>query len=79
MRVLAGILRVAIGLDRSYEARVQRINVTIEPDRVLIEAIARPGADVSLELYAADERSALFAETLGRRVEFAPASGRSRG
>ena len=68
VRVLAGLLRVAIGLDRSHESRVSSLAAaTLDP--LLIEVTARASMDISLELYAATERSGLLAEGLGRAVE----------
>ncbi len=68
VRVLAGLLRVAIGLDRSHENRVAYVAAS-SLDPLRIEVTPRDGADISLELYAANERSGLLAEALGRPVE----------
>ena len=62
VRKLAGILRVAIGLDRSHAASVSSLRVFLEDGRVEIEPIAAPGADLDVEIYAAAERSKLMAE-----------------
>ena len=71
VRVLAAILRVAIGLDRSHEARVARVDVELDPDTVTLRAVPAPhaGGDLDLELYAAGERKELLESVLGRRVE----------
>ena len=69
VRVLAGILRVAIGLDRSYDARVRSVSVADARGRLVITVHARRRDDTSLEIYAATERSPLLAEVLGRRIE----------
>ena len=68
MRTLAGILRVAIGLDRSHRGRVASVRVEVHPKRVVVLADAEPGADIGLELYAANERKALLERVLDRRV-----------
>jgi exopolyphosphatase/guanosine-5'-triphosphate,3'-diphosphate pyrophosphatase len=68
VRVLAGILRVAIGLDRSHDGRVQRVSVAKRRGALVVEAHGAPGVDLGLELYAAGERSDLLAEALGRKV-----------
>jgi exopolyphosphatase/guanosine-5'-triphosphate,3'-diphosphate pyrophosphatase len=85
VRVLSGLLRVAIGLDRSQEGRVADVAVARRGRRVTVTAIpaatrparrsARPGdtADIDLELYAANERSGLLAEALDREVRVARA------
>lgn len=70
VRVAAAALRVAIGLDRSRSRRVAGLKVTDEGDRVVIEVVpSSPEADVSLETWAAGERTALLAEVLGVPVE----------
>lgn len=74
VRVLAGILRVAIGLDRSHRRRVRGIRVSVDPKRVTVFVTPDPGPerDVGLELYAANERKDLLERLLGRRVELLP-------
>lgn len=62
VRKLAGILRVAIGLDRSHAAAVSSLRVFLDDGRIEIEPIAAPGADLDVEIYAAAERSKLMAE-----------------
>jgi exopolyphosphatase / guanosine-5'-triphosphate,3'-diphosphate pyrophosphatase len=69
VRVLSGILRVAIGLDRSHDGRVQSLTAQMHGDRLVVEAIARRGKEISLELYTASERSGLLEEVLGHRVD----------
>ncbi len=74
VRVLAGLLRVAIGLDRSHDGRVERIEIAAAQGNgrrktpVTIVAIAHGGADLALEVYAANERRGLLEEVLGRPV-----------
>ena len=69
VRALAGMLRVAIGLDRTHRGRIKGVRAEIHPKRVVVLAEAVPGADVALELYAANERKELLERVLGRRVE----------
>jgi exopolyphosphatase/guanosine-5'-triphosphate,3'-diphosphate pyrophosphatase len=69
VRVLAGMLRVAIGLDRSHDGRVAGLRVHVRGRRVVIEARPRGRADLDLELYTANDRSGLLAEVLDRPVE----------
>jgi exopolyphosphatase/guanosine-5'-triphosphate,3'-diphosphate pyrophosphatase len=75
VRVLAGMLRVAIGLDRSHTGRVRTVTVDDDGEVLTITAKGPRAADLSLELYAANERSGLLADALGRRVEVVSASG----
>lgn len=70
VRVLAGILRVAVGLDRNHGARVQSVTAREGTGGALtVEVTPAPGQDVSLELYAANGRADLMAEALGSPVE----------
>jgi exopolyphosphatase/guanosine-5'-triphosphate,3'-diphosphate pyrophosphatase len=71
VRVLAGLLRVAIALDRSHSGRVDRIWVRSDSDATSLEIDVRPsnGFDVDLEVQTAEERKALLEEVLDRRVE----------
>lgn len=69
IRVLAGILRVAIGLDRSHDQRVNGIDVNFDDDddgSIELTVVAKD--DVDLEVYAARQRCDLLADELGREV-----------
>jgi exopolyphosphatase/guanosine-5'-triphosphate,3'-diphosphate pyrophosphatase len=66
VRTLAGMLRVAIGLDRRHAAVVTTMRVIITDDAIRLEPIAH--GDIDLEIYAAHERSRLLADTFERRV-----------
>jgi exopolyphosphatase / guanosine-5'-triphosphate,3'-diphosphate pyrophosphatase len=69
VQILAGLLRVAIGLDRSHDGRVDDLEMSWTLPLQLI-AVPRPdladGDDLELELYAANQRNALLAEQLDR-------------
>jgi exopolyphosphatase/guanosine-5'-triphosphate,3'-diphosphate pyrophosphatase len=69
VRRLAAVLRIAIGLDRSHEARVERTAVDLDGDAVRITLHPEGEAPIDLEAHAADLRSGLLAEVLGRPVE----------
>ncbi len=67
--LLAGLLRVAIGLDRTHEGRIGALHVVPSAsDRVEVEVVASDGADLTLELHSAHDRSSLLAESLGCEV-----------
>jgi exopolyphosphatase/guanosine-5'-triphosphate,3'-diphosphate pyrophosphatase len=69
VQVLAGLLRVAIGLDRSQEGRVAGITVSRRGPRITVHATpAAATDDLDLELYAANERAPLLRDVLGRDV-----------
>ncbi len=69
VRWLAGILRVAIALDRTRSAVVEDLDVTVEPARLSIRAQVSNNADSSTELFTANARSAMLASAAGRVVE----------
>lgn len=68
VRVLAGLLRIAIGLDRSHAESVRSVRVFLDDDLVRIEPVGEPDVDLDVEIYAARERSDLLAEGLGVEV-----------
>jgi exopolyphosphatase/guanosine-5'-triphosphate,3'-diphosphate pyrophosphatase len=69
VRTLAGILRVAIGLDRAHRGSVEALRCREDGDRLVIEVEPTAGADTEVEMWSADERKGLLAEVLGRPVE----------
>jgi len=71
VRTLAAILRIAISLDRTHDGRVEGVRAVRRRRRLVVEALPRPGADVGLEVYTANERSGLLADVLGLEVEVA--------
>lgn len=82
VRTLAGILRIAIGLDRTHRSQVAGLRIEISQAdmsddmisgltarSVVITAIAAAtDRDLSLEIYAANERGELLAEVLDASV-----------
>jgi len=71
VRHLAGILRIAIGLDRTHRSQVVdlRVDVAPSPDSMthtlVITAVPVDGdTDLALEIYAANERRELLCEVL---------------
>jgi exopolyphosphatase/guanosine-5'-triphosphate,3'-diphosphate pyrophosphatase len=75
VRTLAGILRVAIGLDRAHRGTVGALHVREDGDSILIEVQPTEGADTSVEVWSAEERKGLLAEVLDRPVELAVSEG----
>ena len=75
VRRLAGLLRVAIGLDRRHERRVCDVTARREDSVLQITLTAAPNVagDVSLEIYAAQERSDLLATELALEVRISSA------
>ncbi len=69
VRCLAGILRIAIGLDRNHAARVADVEVLEQGKGLVVMAIPAPGEDIGLELYAAGARRDLLEGVLGIGIE----------
>ena len=72
VQILAGLLRIAIALDRSHKGRVERIVVSAkqDEDEVVIAVQQRDGFDADLEVQTAEDRKGLLEEVLSRRVRF---------
>jgi exopolyphosphatase / guanosine-5'-triphosphate,3'-diphosphate pyrophosphatase len=79
VRVLAGILRLAIALDRVHDNAVAGLSIVADPakdpgadrgadDAVVIGVSPRDGASLELALYAASDRKGLLEDVLGRPV-----------
>lgn len=65
---LAGLLRVAIGLDRTHARVVRSLRCEDARDGLHLVLDVAPGADPSLERYVAEERKSLLEATLGTPV-----------
>ncbi len=72
VRAMAGLLRVAIGLDRNHDGAVERVNVKDEGDVVRVELVGE--GDLGLEAYTAAERRGLLAELLQAELAIEPAA-----
>lgn len=68
VRCCAGLLRIAIGLDRTHGAKVAAV-VVATGKTLNITAIGRDGADLGLEVYSAAQRADLASEALGMPVQ----------
>jgi len=65
VRAAAGVLRVAIGLDRSHAQVVIGVRAEWVDDQLhIVVQPASPDADTALEVYAANERSGLLADVM---------------
>lgn len=67
VRVLAGILRLAEGLDRSHTQAITQLEASLEPGRLALRLHA--AADVELELWAAHRHAVALAEALEVTIE----------
>jgi exopolyphosphatase/guanosine-5'-triphosphate,3'-diphosphate pyrophosphatase len=75
VRALAGILRVAIGLDRSHDQRVEEVHTSVRDGALVVGLVPAGPAPLDLELFAASERRGLLEEVLGRPVVLEVAGG----
>jgi exopolyphosphatase/guanosine-5'-triphosphate,3'-diphosphate pyrophosphatase len=75
VRILAGLLRVAIALDRTHSRVVRDVDVRDEGSVLVVVPLV--DGDASLERYTARERLGLMADALGVEVRIAaePAGG----
>ena len=64
---LSALLRIAEFLERSKSQVVQRLDVRLYPDGVLIEVLA--SGDASVEIWDASRRTGLFRKAFGMTVE----------
>jgi len=69
VRALAGILRIAIGLDRTQDGRVKKIETSLTDDGLEITFKTAKSLEAELNIYAATERRTLLSDVLGRRVK----------
>jgi exopolyphosphatase/guanosine-5'-triphosphate,3'-diphosphate pyrophosphatase len=74
VRRLAGMLRIAEGLDRGHTAIVEKVALEICPTRLTIKAVPRyADADLSLECWGAQEQADVLAKVFAREVLVEPA------
>ena len=69
VRSLAGLLRIAIGLDRTQDGRIKKVTTRAEDEQLLIFVKASAKFDYELNLYAANERRGLLADVIGTKVK----------
>ena len=65
---LAGVLRVAVGLDRTQDGRVKKLKTSVSDDDVTISFAPSKKHDNELNIYSAMERRSLLERVLNRRV-----------
>jgi len=70
VRKLAGILRVAIALDRTRAGLVDKVFVHAGEGDDIEVVVNAAGRDVGLEVYTAESRKSLLEEALGAKVSF---------
>jgi exopolyphosphatase/guanosine-5'-triphosphate,3'-diphosphate pyrophosphatase len=69
VRRLAGILRVADGLDRGHSSAVDRVTTRLTKDQLTIRVSPRvPGGNLTLEIWGANRKADVLEKVVGRRV-----------
>lgn len=76
VRLLSAILRVAIGLDRTHDGRVEDLDVDVDDDTITVHVEAGRSVDLDLNVYAAEERATLLADVFDHDVRFVRAEPR---
>lgn len=72
VRMLAGILRVADGLDGMHRGRVRSLSCTVMPSSVTCTVVSGP--DASREIAMAKEKAGLFEQAAGRELRIVQAA-----
>jgi exopolyphosphatase/guanosine-5'-triphosphate,3'-diphosphate pyrophosphatase len=62
VRLLAAILRVAIGLDRTHDGRTTSVSIVQKESSLQIVLASESRADLDLNLYATQQRTSLLAD-----------------
>ena len=70
VKVLAGLLRTGIALDRTYRKAVSNVKVCIEGKTLKIYLQKNDWADADIELFAARDDSSLLSNALNRNIKF---------
>ena len=66
VRVLAGLLRIAVGLERSQSQLVEKVSCKISEET--LEIVAMGQGDLAVELWAAKEDRAVLEDAIDRKV-----------
>jgi len=69
-KVLAGLLRIGIALDRTYKRAVKQVHANLEGATVLIDVEITEGTDAGIEGFTAQRNRGLLEDALGRNVNF---------
>lgn len=69
VRYLAGILRVADGLDRTHKGTVERIETVFDDRSITFSICCTTGGEPSFELWSANRKKELMEETFAREVK----------
>ena len=76
VRLLSAVLRVAIGLDRTHDGRVEDLELDVDDDTITVRVEAPASVNLDLNVYAAEERSGLLADVFDHDVRIVRGSTR---
>jgi len=68
VRILSAILRIADGLDRTHNANVESVGLSIDEGVIAIRVICRPDSNPTFELWSVERKKELMEEVFERRV-----------
>lgn len=69
VKLLAGMLRVADGLDRAHASQIQRIQCKLDSSSLELHLEANHSESLALEIYTASLRQGLLEEMLARKIK----------
>jgi exopolyphosphatase / guanosine-5'-triphosphate,3'-diphosphate pyrophosphatase len=71
VNLLAGILRIAEGLDRRRQRLISEVSTTVSANTLVLHLRCRQSEDApDIEVWSAERRTPLLAEFLGKKIEF---------
>lgn len=71
VRLLSAVLRVAIGLDRTHDGRVEDVSIDVDDTTITVVAEAPGSVNLDLNIHAAGERASLLSDVFAHKVTFA--------
>lgn len=76
VRMLSAVLRVAIGLDRTHDGRVEDVGIDVDDTTITVVVEAAGSVNLDLNLHAAAERASLLADVFAHKVALERRQGR---
>jgi exopolyphosphatase / guanosine-5'-triphosphate,3'-diphosphate pyrophosphatase len=70
VKKLAGILRIADGLDRSHQAIVEDLNLEFSNDHIQFHLKIKEGLDPHIDIWSAEQKKELFEEYFNKKAKF---------